>query len=151
MAAAVGVSQAQAIAWLDPTAGNPLGDFTHAIWDPSIADANLAIIEVRNGAPFGTTDADGDFSVRILDFCTTPDCVSAAQAVLRRRGQWRSAVAVPFSAATDGRDHWLARANRTARTAMRHRTWSRGRQRRRGQCLGRHQFSRRSTTRARRA
>ena len=53
VASAVGVSQAQAIAWLDPTAGNALGDFTHAIWDSGIADANLAIIEVRNGAPFG--------------------------------------------------------------------------------------------------
>ncbi len=35
VAAAVGVSEEQAIAWLDPTDSNPLGDFTHAIWDPS--------------------------------------------------------------------------------------------------------------------
>jgi mono/diheme cytochrome c family protein len=102
------VSQAQAIAWLDPTNSNALGDFTHAIWDPAITDANLATIEVRGGQPFGTTDADGDFSVRILDFCTTADCVSAAQTVLNGEGNGGTAVPVPFSAATDGRDHWLA-------------------------------------------
>ena len=59
----------------------------------------------------GTYDSDpggafpaGDFSVNILDFCTTDDCVTAAQATLTNT----TAVAVPFSAATDGRDHWLA-------------------------------------------
>jgi len=50
-------------------------------------------------------DGDGDPSVHILDFCTTSDCVSAAQATLGGQGL---AVAVPFDAATDGRDHWLA-------------------------------------------
>jgi hypothetical protein len=102
------VSQAQAIAWMDPTNTNALGDFTHAIWDPAIADASLATIEVRGGQPYGTTDADGDFSVRILNFCTTSDCVAAAQTVLNGEGHGGTAVAVPFSAATDGRDHWLA-------------------------------------------
>jgi mono/diheme cytochrome c family protein len=52
----------------------------------------------------GTNDADGDFSVHALDFCTTPDCVAAAQATLTNS----AAVAVPFSAADDARDHWLA-------------------------------------------
>jgi len=52
----------------------------------------------------GSQDADGDFSVNILDFCTTDDCVSSAQASLSSS----VAVPVPFSAATDGRDHWLA-------------------------------------------
>jgi hypothetical protein len=97
-------------------------------------DANVATIEVArwnnqcttgastkgpdcdgNGKPdfqiCGTFDGDsrpgypkGDFSVNILDFCTTPDCVAAAQAKLTKS----SAAPVPFSAATDGRDHWLA-------------------------------------------
>jgi hypothetical protein len=52
----------------------------------------------------GDTDIDGDFSVNILDFCTTDDCVAAAQGTLSNS----NAVAVPFSAATDGRDHWLS-------------------------------------------
>jgi hypothetical protein len=56
----------------------------------------------------GTFDADGDFSVHIMDFCTTPDCVAAAQATLTTAGTSGLAVPVPMSAATDGRDHWLA-------------------------------------------
>jgi hypothetical protein len=52
----------------------------------------------------GTNDADGDFSVNALDFCTTPDCVAVAQASLTNS----AAVPVPMSAATDGRDHWLS-------------------------------------------
>ncbi len=53
----------------------------------------------------GTVDGDGDFSVNAMDFCTTPDCVAAAQATLPLDS---IAVPVPFSAATDGRDHWLS-------------------------------------------
>jgi len=52
----------------------------------------------------GTNDADGDFSVNALDFCTTPDCVAIAQGTLTNS----AAVPVPMSAATDGRDHWLS-------------------------------------------
>jgi hypothetical protein len=58
----------------------------------------------------GTFDADGDFSVNAIagggnsPFCTTSDCVADAQATLTNS----SAVPVPFSAATDARDHWLA-------------------------------------------
>jgi len=51
-------------------------------------------------------DDDGDVNVNLLDFCTTPDCVAAAQATLVTPGA--AAVPVPFSAATDGRDHWLS-------------------------------------------
>ncbi len=94
--------------------------------DPAL-DANVATIEVagasadcttgaaapgpdcnEDGSPdfqiCGNFDGDGDFSVNILDFCTTEDCVAAAQATLSNS----SAAPVPFSAATDGRDHWLA-------------------------------------------
>ena len=121
----------QAIAWLDPNNSGPNGtegihgtglpDFTHAIWDPAIADADLAIIEVNAGgncnvAPYTVSsggicvklDDDDDPSVRILDFCTTPDCEAAAQAVLDGEGNGSDATPVPFSAATDARDHWLA-------------------------------------------
>jgi hypothetical protein len=141
VAAAVGTTEAQAIAWLDPKDSNPLGDFSHAIWapDPGLCqyltnptpaqDGNVATVEVAilsaghtcstgdfvgpidcsaDGGPVfnicGSHDGDGDFSVNAMDFCTTPDCVAAAQATLTNS----AAVPVPFSAATDGRDHWLS-------------------------------------------
>lgn len=142
VAAAVGTTEEQAIAWLDPKSSNPLGDFTHAIWDedPGLCqflvdpnnpahDGKVATVEVAipaaghacstgtflgpvdcsaDGGPVfnicGTFDVDGDFSVNAMDFCTTDDCVAAAQATLSNS----AAVAVPFSAATDGRDHWLS-------------------------------------------
>jgi len=117
-----------AIAMLDPTANNPIGDLTRAIWRPNVPDANVATIEananpVCNTAPYTTPvfnadfgvyvcvalDVDGDPSVRILEgFCTTPDCVAVAQATLDGEGNGSIAAAVPFNAATDGRDHWLA-------------------------------------------
>jgi len=144
MAAAVGVSEAQAESWLDPKDSNPVDD-TYTIWDPlpepglcaflvdpsnPANDGNVATIEVSIdddaptrcttgeffgpvdcsgvGGPIynlcGTYDADGDFSVNAMDFCTTSDCVAAAQAKLSST----TAVPVPFSAATDGRDHWLS-------------------------------------------
>jgi len=143
VAAAVGTTEAQAIAWLDPKTNAD----TAAIWneDPGLCDyvgslfggtaspyqdGNVATIEVNLasaagcstpvGAPgpdcngdsspdfyiCGSTDGDGDFSVNILDFCTTSDCVAAAQATLTDANA--AAVPVPMSAATDGRDHWLA-------------------------------------------
>lgn len=98
-------SLTQAMAWLDPKTDAD----TFAVWnDPGFknyTDADVATIEVLGGAPVGTTDADGDFSVKILDFCTTPDCVAAAQAKLTDGG---TAVPVPFSVADDARDHWLS-------------------------------------------
>ena len=67
----------------------------------------------------GSVDGDGDFSVNLPGattpggpFCTTPDCVAAAQGTLdspcNLEAGDRCAVPVPMSAATDGRDHWLA-------------------------------------------
>jgi hypothetical protein len=173
VAAAVGTTEEQAIAWLDPNAldlhghgltdvnGDPL-DTTHAIWDPDPGlcdyvsgafgitpvnpahDGNVATVEVSIGGGTcsnvadanafavpvdcgfvafdicGSTDVDGDFNVNAIGtpvsggspFCTTPDCVAAAQATLNSTcspaaGE-RCAVPVPFSAATDGRDHWLS-------------------------------------------
>ncbi|MCG6887262.1 MAG: hypothetical protein LJE74_08645 [Proteobacteria bacterium] len=148
VASGLGISEAQAISWLDPKTTNPVDD-THAIWkpDPGLCnyvagyfsvipvdpahDGNVATVEVNvtsaascstgggtglidcgvdyPGAPAfhicGATDVDGDFTVSLLDFCTTPDCVSDAQATLPPGSV---AVPVPFSAATDGRDHWLS-------------------------------------------
>jgi len=108
IATAVGVSESQATAWLDPKNSN---DNTYAVWNDAIdyPDANVATIEIlAGGSPKVTTDVDGDPSVRILDFCTTPDCVAAAQAKLNSEGNGSSAVPVPFQAADDARDHWLA-------------------------------------------
>jgi hypothetical protein len=125
VASAVGVSQAQAIAWLDPTNTNSQGDFTHAIWQPYdqqfpwTQDANVATIEVDANGPVVTFDGDGDPSVNILSFCTTTDCVNRINANKSNQSQWRypanpfintanMAAAVPFSAADDARDHWLS-------------------------------------------
>jgi cytochrome c5 len=134
IAAAVGVSEEQAIAWLDPNSNDIHGtgiseDFTHAIWNKTngdIPDANVATIEVGPGGPVVTFDADGDPSVNILSFCTTDDCVTKINANKANQGQWRypengtvdgvpgfidtanTGVPVPFSAADDARDHWLA-------------------------------------------
>ena len=151
IAAAIGTTEPQVIAWLDPNNtnlhGTGLGDFSRAIWapDPGLCDyvsgylgitpvntaqdGNVATVEVNTtsaaacstsggsgvvscggGVPdfyiCGSTDVDGDFNVNILDFCTTPDCVAAAQTALVPADSL--AVPVPFSAATDARDHWLA-------------------------------------------
>lgn len=107
IASAVGVSEAQAIAWLDPKNSN---DDTYAAWNDAVdyPDANVATIEVNGGGPVVTSDIDGDISVRILDFCTTSDCVAAAQTKLNSEGNGSTAVPVPFQAADDARDHWLA-------------------------------------------
>jgi len=164
IASAIGVSKQQAEAWLDPKDDHPLGDFTHAIWNPDpglcahvgvlfgdtpipAMDGNVATIEVAlpgqacstgasadgpdcdedNDPDFqicGTYDGDSDFSVNILDFCTTDDCVTTAQAKLSSS----KAVPVPFSASpqppTAATTGWR-RVSRTARTAMRRPTWSR--------------------------
>jgi mono/diheme cytochrome c family protein len=80
---------------------------------------NCGLVEdtgIPGGADFflcGSLDGDGDFSVSLpgaealpgqSPFCTTPDCVEAAQNTLATT----TAVPVPMSAATDARDHWLA-------------------------------------------
>jgi hypothetical protein len=112
-------------------------DHTHRIWDSAVGDPLLATIEVSTTGPgacapltgvfnptFGvdvcvSLDGDGDPSVNILSFCTTDDCVSRINSNPGDQSQWRYpanpfqgtgtvAAAVPFDAATDGRDHWLA-------------------------------------------
>ncbi len=102
--------------------GTGLGDLTHAAWnkDPKdYPDAGVATIELGPNGPVGTTDADGDFSVNILSFCTTKDCVDLINANKSDQSKWRypanpfidtanTAVPVPFSAADDARDHWLS-------------------------------------------
>ena len=104
VAAAVGLTEQQAINYLDPK--NPMVqppgvpqvtvDRTHAAGDPLFDDANVATIEVAelpgrpdNCAPLTpvfnaafnvnvcvSLDADGDPSVNIPIFCTTDDCVA---------------------------------------------------------------------------
>jgi hypothetical protein len=126
IASAIGSDLATVQSWLDPKnnmVGDPTPDgidHTHRIWDSSVGDAMLATIEVGPGGPVVTLDGDGDPSVNILSFCTTADCVAKINANKTNQSQWRypanpfinaasnSATAVPFSAATDGRDHWLA-------------------------------------------
>jgi hypothetical protein len=124
IAGAIGQSVATVESWLDPKDNvhgtTPDGiDHSHRIWDSSVSDAMLATIEVGPDGPVVTLDADGDPSVNILSFCTTDDCVARINANKGDQSQWRypanpfidtanEGVAVPFSAATDGRDHWLS-------------------------------------------
>jgi Bacterial Ig domain len=117
VAAAVGLTEQQAINYLDPKnpdvqpAGVPqvTEDDTHAAWDPLIDDANVATIEVSTSGPdacapltgvfnatFGvdvcvSLDGDGDPSVNILTFCTTDDCVAQVNNAANRTvpGSWR--------------------------------------------------------------
>jgi hypothetical protein len=124
------LTQQEVINYLDPK--NPAIDpsrttnQTHAPWSAGIPDANVATIEVGPGGPVVTYDDDGDPSVNILSFCTTVDCVTLINNNKGDESQWRypesgkvdgvdgfintanTAVAVPFSAADDARDHWLA-------------------------------------------
>ena len=124
------LSMQEVINYLDPK--NPAIDpsrttnQTHAPWSGSIPDANVATIEVGPDGPVVTLDGDGDPSVNILSFCTTVDCVTKINANKGDESQWRypesgavdgvagfinvanTGVAVPFSAADDARDHWLA-------------------------------------------
>jgi len=127
VAGAVGLTESEAIDYLDPkhSGFDRTTNQTHAPWSADIPDADVATIEVGPGGPVLTYDADGDPSVNILSFCTTQDCVDRINGDLpgtskAEQSTWRypanafidpmnnSAQAVPFDAATDGRDHWLA-------------------------------------------
>jgi len=109
VATAIGQTTAQVIAWLDPKTTADAFE----VWNELEADANIATIEVNaSGNPVVTTDPDGDVSVNILSFCTTALCVTdintnkASYSYIDAAND--SGAAVPFSAATDGRDHWLS-------------------------------------------
>ena len=134
VAASVGWTEQQAIDSLDPltdpddpTMPGPgrTSDQTHAVWNPDNPDANIATIEIGPNGPVDVGQ-EGDFTVNVLSFCTTQDCVDRINNNKYDQSQWRypengtvdgtagfvnvanTAMAVPFSAATDGRDHWLA-------------------------------------------
>ncbi len=76
-------------------------------------DVSVSLVTVGNTAEDGTGTAchfgvdDPCFAVS-SPFCTTSDCVGDAQAHLVAIGFGTAAVPVPMSAATNGRDHWLA-------------------------------------------
>jgi len=136
LAQMIGYDRDTVISWLDPKDNvngfTPDGiDHTRDIWSPQYADANMAVIEVDEGGnPVDSGyDPDGKFSVNILSLCTTQDCVKAINNNKGDPSQWlhpedgtldgvtgfvepvdptHSGVAVPFSAADDARDHWLA-------------------------------------------
>ncbi len=131
----LGDDDSYAIWDVDPGLCNYVAGYFGAIPVDPAHDGNVATVEVNvnsaaacttgggtalincgaayPGAPAfhicGTLDGDGDFSVNAMDFCTTPDCVAAAQTTLGDPAVTGSvAVPVPMSAATDGRDHWLS-------------------------------------------
>jgi len=117
--------------WLDPRTNGASADGvdrTHEIWDPSSSDALVAVIEVNDTGGDGVDiPADVVFQgghddppkVNVLSFCTTPTCLAD---INDGNQTWNYKVldlidttprtvigaAVPFQAATDGRDHWLS-------------------------------------------
>ena len=132
----------------DPGLCNYVAGYFGVIPVDTAHDGNVATVEVNVnsaascttgggtglidcGAPFpgapafhicGSVDGDGDFSVNALDFCTTPDCVTATGVGLPAGSV---AVPVPMSAAPmDVTTGWYP-ANRIVRTAMQHRMLSR--------------------------
>jgi len=135
LAQMIGSTEDTVISWMDPKDNingfTPDGvDHTRDIWDPRFPDAMMAVIEVESdGTPVdsGYDATDERFSVNVLSLCTTADCVSAINNNKHDPSQWlhpengaldgvvgfvdadaNSGVAVPFSAADDARDHWLA-------------------------------------------
>jgi VCBS repeat-containing protein len=103
-----------------------IGDGSAGACVNGVAAVDVDCGPVNGGPQFqicGTTDTDGDFNVALVGnsepdtdplggvFCTTDDCVASAQSSLglcSLSAGDNCAVPVPFSAATDGRDHWLA-------------------------------------------
>jgi len=120
--------------WLDPKSNGLSADGedrTHEIWDSSTEDALVAVIEVdpaQNGAAgvqipddviFQPGHDDTHPKVNILSFCTTDTCLGdindgdrvwnyKALDLVQNDDRTVIGAAVPFGAATDGRDHWLS-------------------------------------------
>jgi hypothetical protein len=80
--------------------------------NPTDGDINVSLLaggltsEDGSGTPCDPETEDPCFAQS--PFCTTADCVAAAQDYLADNGYTTTAFPVPFSAASDGRDHWLA-------------------------------------------
>jgi hypothetical protein len=64
---------------------------------------DIAVIALKDGGPMGSKDADGDFNVTILSANPAVDIKS-----LKLPEGATGATAVPYDAATHGRDYWLS-------------------------------------------
>jgi hypothetical protein len=72
-------------------------------WSATRMDPDIAIIALKDGAPMGSKDEDGDFNVSILSANPAVDIKT-----LKLPEGATGALAVPYGAATHGRDYWLS-------------------------------------------
>lgn len=110
IAAGIGVDMATLEAMMDPKVvldadGNdtPGKSQILALWDPEVAHPDIAVIALKDGAPMGSRDEDGDFSV--VPVSANP-AVDVASLSLPEGAD--GAMAVPYSAATHGKSYWLS-------------------------------------------
>ncbi|MGV6858061.1 MAG: hypothetical protein ACWA5X_03720 [bacterium] len=73
------------------------------VWDRDRLVPDIGVIATAGGKPLVTKDEDGDVSVTLLSANPAVDIKS-----LKLPKGADGAVAVPYSAATDGRDYWLS-------------------------------------------
>ena len=72
-------------------------------WSATRMDPDIAVIALKDGGPMGSKDEDGDFNVTILSANPAVDIKT-----LKLPAGATGATAVPYSAATHGRDYWLS-------------------------------------------
>ncbi len=100
IAEAVGVSKDELISkYIDPKvpmAGEDHDSGVMLTWAKKRLVPDIAVIEVKDGGPVVTKDVDGDVSVHILS-------ANPSEA-----GKFPNGLAVPYEAASNGRDYWLS-------------------------------------------
>ncbi|MBI4456630.1 MAG: hypothetical protein HY644_12120 [Acidobacteria bacterium] len=100
IASAIGVSETELISkYIDPKvplSGEDTDSGVQLTWAKKRLVPSIAVIEVENGAPVVAKDEDGDANVKILS--ANPNEAS----------RFRNGLAVPYEAATHGRDYWLS-------------------------------------------
>ncbi|MBI5748258.1 MAG: hypothetical protein HZA00_03960 [Nitrospinae bacterium] len=100
IANALGISEQELISkYIDPKVpltGDDKDSGVMLTWDKKRLVPSIAVIEIENGGPVVTKDQDGDVNVKILS--ANPNDA----------GKFKNALAVPYEAATHGRDYWLS-------------------------------------------
>ncbi|MFQ5431095.1 MAG: hypothetical protein ACE5EN_01155 [Nitrospinota bacterium] len=100
IAKAIGVSKKVLISrYIDPKVpmkGEDKDSGVMLTWGKKRTVPSIAVIEVKDGSPVVTKDGDGDVNVHILS-------ANPGDA-----GKFKNGMAVPYEAATNGRDYWLS-------------------------------------------
>ncbi len=101
IAEAIGVSEGELVSkYIDPKVpltGDDNGSGVALTWAKKRLVPDIAVIEIANGGPVASKDVDGDISVHILS-ANPSDAGKFAS----------NGLAVPYEAATHGRDYWLS-------------------------------------------